>query len=186
VLASASPRRRALLAQVGLEPDRIAAASLDETPLKGETPRALALRLANAKLDAARAPDAFTIAADTVVSVGRRPLGQPRDADEARRFLALLSGRTHRVTTAVAVAAPSGARAERVVETRVAFKRLSETEIDAYLRSGEWRGKAGGYAIQGAAAAFTPSIVGSYSAVVGLPLYETVCLLEGLGYPVRA
>lgn len=186
VLASASPRRRALLAQVGLEPDRIQAASVDETPLPRETPRALALRLSNAKLAAVAAPDVYTIAADTVVSVGRRLLGQPADEAEARRFLTLLSGRAHRVTTAVAVAAPSGAQAERVVETRVAFKRLSEAEIAAYLRGGEWRGKAGGYGIQGAAAAFVPSIVGSYSAVVGLPLYETVCLLEGLGYPVRA
>jgi septum formation protein len=185
VLASASPRRRALLAQAGLEPDRVVSADVDESPLSGETPGALALRLACAKLAAARAPDAYTLAADTVVSVGRRVLGKPADADEARAFLALLSGRGHRVITAVAVAAPSGATASRVVETRVKLKRLSEPEIEDYVASGEWEGKAGGYAIQGRAAGFIPSIIGSYGAVVGLPLYETLCLLEGLGYPVR-
>jgi septum formation protein len=185
VLASASPRRRALLAQVGLEPDRIAPALVDETPLRGETPRALAERLARAKLEAARANHAFTIAADTVVSVGRRILGQPRDSAEARAFLTLLSGRSHRVTTAVAVASPSGAVAERVAEARVTLKRLSEPEIADYLAGEEWRGKAGGYAIQGRAGGFAISVIGSYSAVVGLPLYETLALLDGLGYPLR-
>jgi septum formation protein len=185
VLASASPRRRALLAQVGLEPDRITPALVDETPERGETPRALAVRLARAKLEAARAPNAFTLAADTVVSVGRRILGQPRDSEEARAFLALLSGRGHRVTTAVAVAAPSGTVAERVAEARVTLKRLSDAEIADYLAGEEWRGKAGGYAIQGRAGGFAITVIGSYSAVVGLPLYETLSLLEGLGYPLR-
>lgn len=184
VLASASPRRVELLAQIGLTPDRVAPAEVDEAPLPGETPRDLALRLARAKRDAVAASDAFTLAADTVVSVGRRVLGKPADAAEARRFLELLSGRSHRVATAVAAAAPGGATAERVVETRVRMKRLGEAEIAAYLAGEEWRGKAGGYAIQGRAGAFVISIVGSYGAVVGLPLYETVALLEGLGFPV--
>jgi septum formation protein len=185
VLASASPRRRALLTQIGLEPDRIAPTSVDETPLKSETPRALALRLARLKLDAAHTPRAYTLAADTVVSIGRRILGQPIDSEAAREFLGALSGRNHRVTTCVVVAAPSGASAQRVVEARVTLKRLSDGEIVDYLASEEWRGKAGGYAIQGRAGGFVTGIVGSYTAVVGLPLYETVCLLEGLGYPVR-
>lgn len=186
VLASASPRRRELLAQVGLPPDRIAPAEVDETPLAGETPRALALRLAQRKLEAARAADGFTIAADTVVGVGRRVLGKPEDEKEARAFLELMSGRSHRVITGVAVGAPSGATAVRVVETRVKLKSLSTAEIEAYVAGDEWRGKAGGYAIQGRAGGFVISLIGSYGAVVGLPLYETLCLLEGLGYPVRA
>lgn len=186
VLASASPRRRELLAQVGLPPDRIAPAEVDETPLAGETPRALALRLAQRKLEAARAADGFTIAADTVVGVGRRVLGKPEDEKEARAFLELMSGRSHRVITGVAVGAPSGATAVRAVETRVKLKSLSTAEIEAYVAGDEWRGKAGGYAIQGRAGGFVISLIGSYGAVVGLPLYETLCLLEGLGYPVRA
>jgi septum formation protein len=185
VLASASPRRRALLAQVGLEPDRITPALVDETPARGETPRELAQRLARAKLEAARAHNAYTIAADTVVSVGRRILGQAKDSEEARVFLTLLSGRSHRVTTAVAVAAPSGEVSERVAEARVRLKRLSEVEIADYLAGEEWRGKAGAYAIQGRAGGFAVSVIGSYTAVVGLPLYETLTLLEGLGYPLR-
>lgn len=185
VLASASPRRRALLAQVGLEPDRIVPAEVDETPYAGELPRPLALRLARLKLDAARDPKAFTVAADTVVSVGRRLIGKPEGEADARAFLALLSGRSHRVITGVAVAAPSGAVAQRVVETRVKMKVLSPEEIDAYVASGEWAGKAGGYGIQGIAGGFVISLIGSYSSVVGLPLYETLRLLEGLGYPIR-
>jgi septum formation protein len=194
VLASASPRRRELLAQVGLPPDRIAPAEVDETPLAGETPRALALRLAQSKLDAARTQsdlgDAFTVAADTVVAVGRRVLGKPEDQAEARAFLELLSGRSHKVITGVAVGAPlgatGGATAIRAVETRVKLKSLSASEIEAYVAGDEWRGKAGGYAIQGRAGGFVISLIGSYGAVVGLPLYETLCLLEGLGYPVQA
>jgi septum formation protein len=182
VLASASPRRRELLAQAGIVPDRIVSTDVDETPEPGELPRALALRLASLKLRVARTPGAYTLSADTVVSVGRRIIGKPADAAEARRFLTLLSGRNHRVTTAVAAAAPSGAEAMRAVETRVAMKRLSEMEIADYIESGEWEGKAGGYAIQGRAGAFVTGIIGSYTAVVGLPLYETTCLLHGLGY----
>jgi septum formation protein len=185
VLASASPRRRDLLAQIGLAPDTVAPADIDETPLRGELPRPHALRLARAKAAAAATagdPAAFVLAADTVVAAGRRILGKPADAAEAARFLALLSGRRHRVVTAVALH-HAGRITERAVETAVKFKRLSEAEIAAYLASGEWRDKAGGYAIQGRAAAFVPWIGGSYSNVVGLPLTETLALLRGAGYP---
>jgi septum formation protein len=184
VLASASPRRLELLRQVGVTPDEIVPADIDETPLSGETPRLAALRLARAKAEAARAaaPQAFVLAADTVVSVGRRILPKAETVDEGRACLALLSGRNHRVTTAVVVAGPDGRCGERVVETRVAFKRLSAAEMNAYLASEEWRGKAGGYAIQGLAGAFVIGLSGSYSAVVGLPLYEARHLLQGLGW----
>ena len=183
VLASASPRRLEQLRQIGLVPDRVAPADIDETPLAKETPRLAALRLARAKAAAARtaAPDALVIAADTIVAVGRRILPKAETADEARACLALLSGRAHRVLTAVAVAAPDGRTAARLSETRVHFKRLTRAEIEAYLTGGEWRGKAGGYAIQGAAGGFVMALQGSYTGVVGLPLYETRCLLEGLG-----
>lgn len=183
MLASASPRRLALLAQVGLTPDAVAPADIDETPLPGETARALALRLAETKAAAVARPGAFVLAADTVVSVGRRILGKPADAEEAARFLALLSGRRHRVTTGVALRVGETARRRRV-ETVVRFKRLSAAETAAYLASEEWRGKAGGYAIQGLGAAFVPAINGSYSNVVGLPLVETLALLSGAGFPV--
>ena len=184
VLASASPRRLDLLRQVGLEPDRVDPADLDETPRARETPRRLALRLAEAKAAAAagRAPDAYVLGADTVVTLGLRLLGKAEDEAEARAWLRLLSGRAHRVFTGVAVIAPSGRRAMRVAEARVHFKRLTEQEIDGYLASGEWRGKAGGYAIQGRAGGFVIAVQGSYSAIIGLPLYETRMLLEGLGY----
>ena len=184
VLASASPRRLELLRQIGIEPDRIDPADVDEQPLAKETPRLLALRLAAAKADvaAARAPGAFVLAADTVVAVGRRVLGKAETPDEVRAWLALLSGRGHRVMTGVAVIAPDGRRAARLSEARVKFKRLSAAEIDAYVAGGEWRGKAGGYAVQGHAGGFVISLHGSYSAVVGLPLYETGVLLQGLGY----
>lgn len=184
VLASASPRRLELLAQVGIAPDRIVPADLDETPLKGETPPRLAERLARSKAEAVAAidPDALILAADTVVALGRRLLEKPADANEARRFLELLSGRNHRVFTGVAVKAPGGETAARVVETRVAFKPLSVDEIAAYLATDDWRGKAGGYAIQGPAGAFVRRIVGSHPAVMGLPLYETVQLLRGAGW----
>jgi septum formation protein len=185
VLASASPRRLELLAQIGLIPDLIDPAEIDETPLPGETGRLLALRLARAKADAVaqRRPDAFVLAADTVVAVGRRLLGKPADADEAARVLALLCGRAPRVLTAVAVAAPGGKVVARLSETRVRFKRLTRLEIDAYLASGEWAGKAGAYGVQGRAGAFVASLNGSYTGVVGLPLYETRALLVGLGFP---
>jgi septum formation protein len=184
VLASASPRRLDLLRQMGLEPDQIDAAEIDETPHSQETPRRLALRLAAGKADkvAREHGDAVVIAADTVVALGRRVLPKAETEAEARDCLELLSGRGHRVLTGVAVCCPAGRRAERLVETRLQFKRLSEQEIEAYLRSGEWRGKAGGYAVQGRAGAFVVSLHGSYSAVVGLPLFETRNLLQGAGY----
>lgn len=183
ILASASPRRRELLAQVGIVPDRTLPADIDETPLKSETPAQLAHRLARSKaaVVAERHPHAVVLAADTVVSLGRRLLEKAVDEAEATRFLRLLSGRNHRVHTGVAVA--RGDRISvRVVETRVSLKVLSESEIAAYVASGDWRGKAGAYGIQGPAGAFVRRIVGSHPAVMGLPLYETVSLLEGVGY----
>lgn len=182
VLASASPRRIELLAQVGITPDHIDPADIDETPLKGETPPRLAERLASTKAQvvAARRPDAVVIAADTVVAVGRRFLEKAADEAEATRFLKLLSGRNHRVFTGVAVVR-AGRLSARVNETRVSFKPLSQDEIAAYVASGDWRGKAGGYGIQGPAGAFVQRIVGSHPAVMGLPLYETVQLLRGAG-----
>lgn len=182
VLASASPRRIELLAQVGITPDHIDPADIDETPLKGETPPRLAERLASTKAQvvAARRPDAVVIAADTVVAVGRRFLEKAADEAEATRFLKLLSGRNHRVFTGVAVVR-AGRLSARVNETRVSFKPLSDDEIAAYVASGDWRGKAGGYGIQGPAGAFVQRIVGSHPAVMGLPLYEAVQLLRGAG-----
>ncbi len=184
VLASASPRRLELLSRIGVVPDHVAPTDIDETPLKKETPRRLATRLARekARAGAVNAPGSYVLAADTVVAVGRRLLEKAADEAEARRFLELLSGRNHRVLTGVAVAAPDGREASRLSETTVAFKRLSAQEIDAYLASGEWEGKAGGYAIQGLAGAFVRHLNGSYTGVVGLPLYETRSLLEGLGW----
>jgi septum formation protein len=185
VLASASPRRLELLAQIGVTPSLIDPADIDEAPLAAETGRLLALRLARAKAAAvaARHPDAFVLAADTVVTVGRRLLGKPQDEADAARMLALLSGRAHRVLTAVAVAAPGGRAGARLSETRLHFKRLTAAEAAAYLASGEWSGKAGAYGIQGRAGAFVIDLNGSYTGVVGLPLYETRALLGGLGYP---
>ena len=182
VLASASPRRLELLALVGIAPDRVEPADIDETPLKAETPERLAERLARTKAEvvASRFPEAAVLAADTVVAVGRRFLEKPLDEDEAGRFLRLLSGRNHRVLTGVAVAA-AGRTSTRVNITRVAFKPLSEAEIADYVTSGEWRGKAGGYAVQGRAGAFVRRIVGSHHGVMGLPLYEVVNLLAGVG-----
>lgn len=185
VLASASPRRLELLAQINLKPDAIIPADMDETPLRGELPRKLAERLAVGKCLAVAAMDdsaAFILAADTVVACGRRSLPKAESSSDAISCLKLLSGRTHRVFTGIAVRDPEGKLVSRVVETRVTMKRLSSQEHEAYLASGEWRGKAGGYAIQGLAGAFIPEISGSYSAVVGLPLYETQSLLFGLGY----
>ncbi|MDE2514900.1 MAG: septum formation protein Maf [Rhodospirillales bacterium] len=184
ILASASPRRLALLAQLGLAPDTILPAAIDEAPLKGETSRALAIRLAAAKLAAIDAPGSFVLAADTVVGLGRRILGKPTDRTEAGRFLDLLSGRRHRVITAIALRAPDGRIVRRAVETAVTFARLDEPAREAYLDSQEWRDKAGGYAIQGRAAGFVRDLAGSYSAVVGLPLFETRNALRGLGFPL--
>lgn len=183
VLASASPRRIELLAQLGVTPDRIDPADIDETPLKGETPPRLAERLARSKAEvvAARAPEAFVLAADTVVAVGRRFLEKAANEAEAARFLRLLSGRNHRVFTGVALARGETITS-RVVETRVSFKTLSEAEIAAYVATGDWRGKAGAYGIQGPAGAFVRRIVGSHPAVMGLPLYETANLLTGAGW----
>jgi septum formation protein len=186
VLASASPRRLDLLRQVALDPDLVDPAELDESVLKDELPAQHASRLAAAKARAvaARHPGAFVLGADTVVACGRRILPKADDAATARRCLALLSGRRHRVHGGVALVTPSGRLASRHVQTIVAFKRLTEAEIAAYLESGEWRGKAGGYAIQGRAALFVRQIGGSYSNVVGLPLYETASLLAGQGFPL--
>ena len=185
VLASASPRREALLRQIGFDPDRVDASNIDETPKPGELPPELALRLAMAKAAtiAPRHKQAFVVAADTVVACGRRVLPKPEAEETARSCLLLLSGRRHRVHTGLAIIAPDGRLRTRLVTTVVSFKRLSPAEQDAYLRSSEWRGKAGGYAIQGLAAAFVKRLNGSYTNVVGLPLYETVALLNGLGYP---
>jgi septum formation protein len=193
VLASGSPRRLALLAQVGIEPDKLMPVSVDETPRKNELPRNLARRLADDKARAAIAlarADAelsgcLIVAADTVVSIGRRILPKAEALQEAAACLRQLSGRSHRVHTAVAVVAANGQIRRRLVETRVRFKRLSREDIDSYLASGEWRGKAGGYAVQGIAGAFVVKLVGSYSNVVGLPLYEAVSLITGEGYPVH-
>ncbi|MFN3585740.1 Maf family protein [Phenylobacterium sp.] len=184
VLASASPRRLDLLRQIGLEPDAIDAAELDESPQAKETPRRLAVRLAAAKAAgvATRQPEAFVIAADTVVALGRRILPKAESDQEVVDCLALLSGRNHRVLTGVAAIAPGSRAATRLVETRVHFKRLSLRDIESYVRSGEGLGKAGGYAVQGRAGAFVIDLQGSYSSVVGLPLYETANLLSGLGY----
>lgn len=184
ILASASPRRLELLRQVGIVPDAVEPADVDETPLKKETPRLLAMRLARAKAEAAaaRRPDAFVLAADTVVAVGRRVLEKAADEAEERAFLELLSGRAHKVLTAVAVRTPAGAVSTRLSETRIKFKRLMSQEIDGYVASGEWRGKAGGYGVQGLAGAFVLELQGSYTGVVGLPLYETLALLEGRGW----
>ena len=184
VLASASPRRVELLRQIGLEPDAVEAADIDETQDPRETPRQLALRLALAKAAKVTSshPDAFVLAADTVVAVGRRVLPKVATAEEGRACLELLSGRNHKVLTAVAASGPGGRCASRLVETRVQFKRLSASQIEAYVATGEGLGKAGGYGVQGRAGAFVIAINGSYSAVVGLPLYETANLLTGLGY----
>ncbi len=187
VLASASPRRLDLLAQVGVMPDRVDPADIDETPLRDETPRLHALRLARSKARAVadRAPGDFVLAADTVVAVGRRILPKAETEDQAIKCLALLSGRNHKVLTAVAVIAPDGREASRLVETRVQVKPLSDIEKADYLAGGEWRGKAGGYAVQGVAGGFIIDLHGSYTGVVGLPLYETLNLLRGLGWSAR-
>ena len=184
VLASASPRRLDLLRQIGIEPDRIDPADIDEIVQPGELPPSNAMRLAEEKARAVmpRHPGAFILAADTVVVCGRRILPKPADPATARSCLELLSGRRHRVHSGIAVVDPNERLTLRRVDSHVAFKRLSEAEIAAYLRSGEWQGKAGGYAIQGRAAALIRWVSGSYSNVVGLPLFETAQLLTGRGY----
>ncbi|QIE57283.1 septum formation protein Maf [Pikeienuella piscinae] len=185
ILGSASPRRRELLAQIGVTPDEVRPPDIDETPRKSETPRPYCIRMAADKVAAVSAgADELVLCADTTVAAGRRILGKPADETEAERFLRLLSGRRHTVITAVAL--KLGARVwAREVVTAVKFKRLSDEEIGAYLRSGEWRGKAGGYAIHGLAGALIPWISGSFTGVVGLPLTETANLLRAAGYPVN-
>ncbi|HZH50302.1 MAG TPA: Maf-like protein [Microvirga sp.] len=193
VLASASPRRLALLQQAGIEPDALLPADVDETPLKSETAKELARRLSRQKAEIARKAarnsddlkEAYILSADTVVLAGGRILPKAEVIDEAAACLRLLSGRAHRVYTSICLVTPKDAVRERLVETRVRFKRLSRDEFERYLASGEWRGKAGGYAIQGLAGTFVVKLVGSYTNVVGLPLYETVALLDGEGFPVR-
>lgn len=184
ILASASPRRLDLLAQAGIKPDLIVPAEIDESPLKGELPRQLAQRLARDKAAAvaAKHPDAFVLAADTVVACGRRMLEKAQDEKEARRFLGLLSGRRHAVIGGIALALPGGKMQQRTVDTVVRFKRLTSDETDLYIASGEWKGKAGAYGIQGLAAGFISFISGSYSNVVGLSLYDTIQMLTSSGY----
>ncbi|MBC2651946.1 Maf family protein [Novosphingobium aerophilum] len=184
VLASASPRRRELIGRLGLTPDRIAAADIDETPLKAEAPRDYARRMAREKAQAAADPQAHVLAGDTVVAVGRRILPKAEDINTARTCLTLMSGRRHRVLSAIALLAPDGTLRERLSETVVRFKPLSRDEIDAYLAGGEWHGKAGGYAIQGSAEGLIAWISGSHSGVVGLPLFETRALLRAAGFAV--
>ncbi len=193
VLASGSPRRLALLDQVGIEPDAVMPSEIDETPRRGERARVLAVRLAREKAEAAhrtlaREPgmaNAYILAADTVVVAGSRILPKTELVDEAAACLRLLSGRSHRVYSGICLVTPKGALRDRVVETRVRFKRLSTDDFENYLASGEWRGKAGGYAIQGLAGSFIVKLAGSYSNVVGLPLYEAVSLLAGEGFPIH-
>ena len=193
VLASASARRLTLLAQAGVEPDALRPATVDETPRRGEMPRTLVARLARAKAEAARdqlandqeVADAYVLAADTVVAVGRRILMKPRLVEEAVATLEHLSGRAHRVLSGVCLITPDDRLRMKIVETRVRFKRLSRDEIEAYIASREWRGKAGGYAIQGLAGCFVQKLVGSYTNVVGLPLTEVVGMLAGEGFPLH-
>ena len=188
ILASASPRRRELLARLGLEPVSIAPADIDEDPLEQELPRDYALRMAREKALAAaqakNAPEGHILAGDTVVAAGRRILPKTEDEATARKCLELLSGRRHRVLSSIALLSPDGSLREKLNETIVKFKRLSADELDAYIAGGEWDGKAGGYAIQGAAEGLILSIQGSHSSVMGLPLYETRALLKSAGFPI--
>ena len=184
ILASASPRRRELLARLSVTPDAIAPADIDETPFKAELPRDYAKRMAREKALAAASEEAHVLAGDTVVAAGRRILPKAEDEATVRRCLELLSGRRHTVLSAIALRAPDGTLREKLSETAVKFKRLSTEEIDAYIASGEWDGKAGGYAIQGAAEGLVPWLQGSHSGVVGLPLYETRILLKSAGFPL--
>ena len=184
VLASASPRRLALLAQIGIVPDRVISTDIDETPLRDELPRQYVRRLALAKADGVAASGAYVLAADTAVAAGTRILPKAETEADARRCLTLLSGRRHRVLTTVVLRSPEGRNGERTVQSVVGFARLTARQLDAYVASEEWLGKAGGYAIQGRAAAFVAFISGSYSNVVGLPLFETAQLLRGMGWPL--
>jgi septum formation protein len=185
ILASASPRRLELLARIGVVPDAIIPADVDETPKRGELPVAYARRIAAEKAGRVSEPGALVLAADTVVAVGRRILGKAETADEARAALSLLSGRRHRVFSAVTLVDSAGTSRHRLSTSIVTFKRLSEQELEAYLESGEYRGKAGGYAIQGLAGSFVQKLSGSYTNVVGLPLTEVVNMLVGEGFPIH-
>jgi septum formation protein len=193
VLASASPRRLALLDRVGLAPDLLNPTDVDETPLRRESPRRLSIRLAEEKaLKAKEAPQVkglggrvYILAADTVVGLGRRILPKAESQQDAKDCLSLLSGRSHWVYSSVCLVAPDGSKTTRCVETKLRFKRLSRDDMESYLKSEEWKGKAGGYAIQGRAEAFVRQLSGSHSAVIGLPLFETVNLLQGARYPVQ-
>jgi septum formation protein len=184
ILASSSPRRLALLDQIGITPDRIISPDIDETPARDETPRRYACRMARAKTDAVQYSESFVLAADTVVSVGRRILPKAETREQVLFCLRLLSGRRHHVMTSVVLTAPGGHSAERVAESIVTFNRLTEDQIRRYVDTEEGVGKAGGYAINGRAAGFIRFLSGSYSGVVGLPLFETTQLLRGFGYPV--
>ena len=193
VLASGSPRRLTLINQIGIEPDALRPSDIDEMPLRGELPRACATRLARGKAEAALAAvklddeltGSYILAADTVVAVGRRIMPKADMLEDAAACLRLLSGRNHRVYTGICLVTPKEAFRQRLVETRVRFKRLSNEDLEGYLASGEWRGKAGGYAIQGLAGTFVVKMVGSYTNIVGLPLYESIALLGGEGFPIR-
>ena len=184
VLASASPRRAELLDQIGVVPNLIVPPNIDETVITGESPRQLVSRLSVNKAIwvSEKHSGSIILAADTIVACGRRILSKAENLEQARNFLNLLSGRRHKVISGLAIISPNGRLHKRIVETQVNFKRLSPTELDLYLKSGEWEDKAGAYAIQGLGAKFVKSINGSYSNVVGLPLFETAQLLEGLGY----
>lgn len=182
ILASASPRRLQLLAQIGVTPDEVIPADIDETPVSAEPPRVYAQRLGQEKAASVHAPGQFTLAGDTVVSVGRRILPKAETGEEVETCLRLMSGRAHHVMTSVCLLGPDGQKAERLSDTRVIMKRLSDKEIAGYVASGEGIGKAGGYAIQGQAGALIQKISGSYTGIVGLPLFETANLLKGLGY----
>jgi septum formation protein len=193
VLASASPRRLMLLSQVGIEPDALRPSSIDESARRGEMPRAYAARIARMKAEAARdqiandkdIASAYVLAADTVVAVGRRILMKPSNIEEAANCLQLLSGRAHRVLTSVCLITPDDRVRHKIVDTRVRFKHLAREEIESYIASREWRGKAGGYAVQGLAGCFVQKLVGSYTSVVGLPLTEVVTMLAGEGFPIH-
>lgn len=193
VLASGSPRRLQLLQQIGIEPDHLSPVDADETPKRGEVPRSLAKRLSREKAELAmenvkrseELQGGYVLTADTVVGLGSRILPKAEMLDEAASSLRLLSGRNHRVYTSITLVTPKGVMRHKLVESRVRFKRLSRDEMEAYLASGEWRGKAGGYGIQGIAGSFVVKLIGSYTNVVGLPLYETASLLNGEGYPVH-
>ena len=184
ILASASPRRRELIARLGVEPVAVAAADIDETPHRAELPRVYAARMAREKALAVAGGTAHVLAGDTVVALGRRILPKAEDEATARACLKLISGRRHRVLSAIALKSPDGTLRERISETIVRFKPLSAAEIDAYIAGGEWHGKAGGYAIQGSAEGLIAWISGSHSGVVGLPLFETRALLKAAGFPI--